>query len=157
MRTDRCVELQFDEQQSKFDFGRELEALCQRLDEQVNYIIEVDDNNRKIYINLDEDRDCNTLTIGHVHGVLTSKVLGQNKEVFCKCSSPNCWNRPSYKEDCKQEDVFCFFEDGTDAMGWLEDADMGFWMFSPAVPVKAGDKLYDKNGNFLFVYGEVQS
>lgn len=92
MKSDRCVELLFDEQQSEFDFGRELEALCQRLDGQVNYIIEVDDNQRKVYINLDEDRNSNTLSLGHVCGVLSSKVLGQKREVFCKCGTAGCAN-----------------------------------------------------------------
>lgn len=48
-----------------------------------------------------------------------------------------------------EDEEFAFFEDGSEAMGWL---DGDFWMFSPASPVKPGDRIYDKEGNFRFTY-----
>lgn len=92
MKTDRCVELQFTKQQTRKQFNSSLESLCQQLDGQVNYVIEVDDSKRKAYVNLDATRSSNTLTLGHVCGVIAHKILGQDREVFCQCGSNACAN-----------------------------------------------------------------
>jgi hypothetical protein len=59
MFSDMMIECTFDGAVSEVDFNKHIEDMCCQLDEQVNYVLEIDDSNKKVYINLEAGRNPN--------------------------------------------------------------------------------------------------
>lgn len=85
MFSDLLMEVQYDKELTDRDFVEKLETHLTRMDEQVNYIAQVDDKNRKVFFHLDAARKREWE--GDVAGL---RIVGldmrkQSRNIVCQC------------------------------------------------------------------------